>query len=730
MNTDFRGVFIQMCIKSGENLLSGFSTLHCIKNQAGKPIFAIYSYRTNRSLPMKKYGTLFLLFGFLSSFQSAHVFPSQNSPTGVQPLAYTELPLGAIQPKGWMLHQLQIMRDGTTGHLDEVHDKIKKDNGWLGGKGDGWEETPYWLDGAVPLAYLLKDKALQQKVLQYINWTIDHQRPSGYFGPITPDEREKQQEITADECQRGEDWWPKMVMLKVIQQYYTATNDARVIPFMSRFFKYQLASLKKCPIGKWTDWSASRGIDNAMMAQWLHGITKEPYLVELASLIESQSFDWNTWLTNRDWVINAAAYQNNDTWMRRHGVNVGMALKSPAITYQRTGDAKYLTGLKTGFHDLMTLHGLPMGIFSADEDLHGNDPTQGAELCAIVESMFSLEKIIAITGDISYMDALERMTYNALPTQTTDNYNEKQYFQMANQIQVSRGVFNFSLPFDREMNNVFGMRSGYTCCLANMHQGWTKFVQHLWYGTPTKGIAALEYAPCAITTKVGAAQTEVTIEESTSYPFEEIIQFSLSTKKEVAFPLQLRIPSWCVEAIIALNGQPLRKEKGGQIVTIDRTWKNKDKLTLELPMQPTVTTWGRNSRAVERGPLVYALKMGERWEKSTQKDEGDYFSIFPTTPWNYGLLEKNVNDPVQTLTVKKVKPVTPDFIWNQANAPIEIIADARKIPGWKLVGEVAAQPVTERSGIYKGAVSDTLEKITLIPYGCTKLRVVAFPVVR
>ena len=132
----------------------------------------------------------------------------------------------------------------------------------------------------------------------------------------------------------------------------------------------------------------------------------------------------------------------------------------------------------------MTLHGLPMGIYSGDEDLHGNDPTQGVELCAIVEAMYSLEKIIAITGDLQFMDALEKMTFNALPTQTTDDYNMKQYFQIANQVQVSRGVFDFSLPFDHGMTNVFGLRSGYTCCTANMHQGWTKFASHLWYSTP------------------------------------------------------------------------------------------------------------------------------------------------------------------------------------------------------------------------------------------------------
>src|SRR5678815_5272597 len=248
---------------------------------------------------------------------------------------------------------------------------------------------------------------------------------------------------------------------------------------------------------------------------------------------------------SRDWVINAAAYQNDSNWMSRHGVNVAMGLKDPIVEYQRIGNKEYLQHFKTGFHDLMTLHGMPYGMFSADEDLHGNDPTQGTELCAIVESMFSLEQVIGMTGDNKYGDALERMTFNALPTQTTDDYNNKQYFQVANQVQISRGVFNFSLPFDRGMNNVLGMRSGYTCCLANMHQGWTKFASHLWYGATGNGIAALHFSPSEVTGKLGKTNTAVTISETTDYPFGNTIQFKIAAGKNVAFPFNIRIPSWC-----------------------------------------------------------------------------------------------------------------------------------------------------------------------------------------
>ncbi|HVS91325.1 MAG TPA: beta-L-arabinofuranosidase domain-containing protein [Mucilaginibacter sp.] len=642
---------------------------------------------------------------------------------------YTDLPLGAIHPSGWLRDQLETMRDGTTGHLDEVYWKVKNDNGWLGGKGDGWEETPYWLDGAVPLAWLLDDATLKAKVLKYINWTIDHQRPSGYFGPITKGERDSSVVITTANPEKGEDWWPKMLMLKVMKQYYTASNDERAIKFLTKYFHYELEALKKCPVNHWSDWAQSRGTENVMVAQWLYEKTGDPKLLELSDELNRQCYAWSAWFGGRDWVMDAAAQQNDSDWMHRHGVNVGMALKDPALKYQRTGDSAYLNDLKLGFNDIMTLHGLPNGAFSADEDLHGNLPTQGSELCAIVEDMFSMEQDMSVSGDIRYMDALERITFNALPAQTTDNYNNKQYFQIPNQPVIERGVFDFSLPFGREMNNVLGMRSGYTCCLANMHQGWTKYAQHLWYKTHDNGLASLVYGPNKVTTTVGANNAAVSIDEVTDYPFGDEITFNISTPKQAKFDWKLRIPSWCTEGIVTLNGKELQRTKGGQFVTIGRTWKDKDKLVLKLPMQVSTSNWGRNSRTIERGPLVYALKLGERWVKATDAHEGDYFSVYSTQNWNYGLTHNIVADPEKNLQVS-VKPLNGKFIWNEAHAPIEITATGRQIPDWKLNAGVADQPVTDRDGEYRGAVSDTVHTITLIPYGFTKVRIVAFPVVR
>src|SRR5690606_36326965 len=148
---------------------------------------------------------------------------------------------------------------------------------------------------------------------------------------------------------------------------------------------------------------------------------------------------------------------------------------------------------------------------------------------------------------------------------------------------------------DREMNNVLGAKSGYTCCYVNMHQGWTKFAQHLWYGTRDKGLAALVYGPNTIRTHVGEQAHEITIKEDTEYPFGDTIKFTVGTKDSIAFPLKLRIPSWCDAPELTVNGEKIDLVFDKAILTLKRTWKNGDVVNLKLPMEVRVSEWAENS---------------------------------------------------------------------------------------------------------------------------------------
>ena len=638
---------------------------------------------------------------------------------------YAEIPLGQITPTNWLKQQSDILKNGSTGHLDEFHKKIQVDNGWLGGKGDDWEETPYWLDGALPLAYITKDPVLIQKVNKYVQWTLNTQRPSGFFGPYSKYETETGKPVEIGS--QGADWWPRMVMLKVLQQYYQATNDPKVIPFMQKYFAFQLKNLKENPLEKWTEWAKARGGDNLMIVYWLYNITKDPNLLTLGDLIYNQSFQWTDMLGKRDWAIAAAYNQTGEKWMERHAVNVGMGLKMPAIQFQVKNDPYFLNSLRTGFKDLMTLHGLPHGMFSGDEDIHGNDPVQGTELCATVEAMYSLEQIISISGETHYMDALERMTFNALPAQTTEDFYHRQYFGIANQVEVKKGIYNFSLPFSRKMNNVYGPFAGYTCCTANMHQGWPKYISHLWYATTDGGVAALVYGPNKLETKLPNG-VELTIDEQTQYPFEDQIKFIVQPSKPSDFPIEFRIPIWCKEAIIHVNGKEIKREKGGLIVRIKRTWNKNDQVDLFFPNEITTKNWAKNSRSIEKGALIYALKIKEEVTKQIHPQEGEYLEIMPKSDWNFGLLKTTIANPIPNTSFHTV-PFPKDFKWNSMSSPFEITTLGKKIPDWKTQDGVAHQPITTRTGVYEGSVNKESETIRLIPFGFTRLRVVAFPVV-
>ena len=636
---------------------------------------------------------------------------------------YIELPLGAIRAEGWMQEQLVRMKEGMTGHLDKVYEPVMgARNGWLGGDGDVWERGPYWIDGLLPLAYILNDEALKEKIKPWVEWTLASQKPDGYFGPDT--DRTPEPGLQRDNAR---DWWPKMVMLKVMQQYYSATEDTRVLDFFTKYFKYQLAELPKTPLGHWTFWGEQRGGDNLMMVYWLYNITGDKFLLDLGELIHQQTFNWTDIFLNQDHLSQQHSL---------HCVNLGQGFKEPVVYYQQNKDPKQIEAVESAVRQIHNTIGLPTGLWGGDELLRFGRPTAGSELCTAVEMMYSLEEILEITGGVQWADYLERVAYNALPTQITDDYSARQYFQQFNQVQVTREWREFSTPHE-DTDVVFGVLTGYPCCTSNLHQGWPKFVQNLWYATADNGIAALVYAPSNVKAKV-ANGIEVNIQEQTNYPFEETIRFNVSFAdkkvKQAFFPFHVRIPAWCEQPVLKVNGKPVQTDAcSGQIARVNREWKEGDVLTLELPMKVAVSRWYDNGAVVERGPLLYALKMDEKWVKKTMEPEkvreyGEwYYEVTSDTLWNYALSSRlfDPNKIQENFIVEKSDKIA-DYPWNVENAPITIKTKAKRLNNWTVVrGSVGPISYFTQQGNDMG---DEVETIELIPYGCTTLRVAEFPV--
>ncbi len=641
---------------------------------------------------------------------------SNRAPLAAKP--YTELPIGAIEPTGWLRGQLEIMASGMTGRLDELYPQVVGPrNGWLGGDGDGWERGPYWIDGLLPLAYILKDRALIEKVRPWVEWTLTHQTEDGYIGPV-PFEQPPTPEPGIQKSPRR-DWWPKMVMLKVLQQYYMATGDTRVVDVMTKYFRYQLRELPKTPLGHWSFWGNRRGGDNLLVVLWLYNITGDAFLLELAELIGEQTHPYTEIFLERGDIALHRYEQGADGASAFHCVNLAQGIKEPIVYYQLHPEDKHLRAVKKAFADIRKYHGQPHGLYGADEGMHGRVPTQGSEFCTCVEMMFSLEKMLEITGDVAFADHLEKLAYNTLPTQATDDYMARQYFQQANQVTCAMHVHNF---FDHTTDGVvFGLLTGYPCCTCNLHQGWPKFVGHLWMASADNGLAALVYGPSKVTAKVAQGQT-VTITEQTNYPFGESVRFTVAASDPVTFALHLRVPAWCHNAKITVNGRSFADTlEAGRIAKVERRWSDGDIVELTLPMMMRTERWHENSVSIERGPLVYALRIEESW---TLHDH--YREVQPASPWNYALLEEGLKDMDAAYKVVMGDAAAREP-WNLRNAPIAIRTKGVRLPHWQLYSGMAG-PIPWSP---QGKQDDwPVEDITLVPYGCSTLRISAFPTVR
>lgn len=618
------------------------------------------------------------------------------------PSPFVKLPIGSIVPKGWLRRQLELEADGMTGRLEEISPWCRfAESAWASpdGKGKaGWEELPYWLKGFGDLGYVLKSDKITQQARMWVDASLASQQPDGYFGPSA----------NKTSLEGHPDLWPHMVMLNVMQSFFEATQDPRVLPFMTRYLKW-LNSQPPEAFGRGY-WPKLRWGDTVESAYWLYNRTADPWLLDLARKIHQNMARWDSGVIN---------------W---HNVNIAQGFREPGVYFMQARDPKFLRVATSNYETVMERYGqFPGGGFAGDENCRPGfgDPRQGFETCGIVEFMHSFEMLVKVSGDPMWADRCEELAFNSFPAALTADWKALHYLTCANQVQLdeknkSPGVENSGAMFSYSPYEV------YRCCQHNVSHGWPYYAEELWLATPDGGLCASLYAANEVTAKVGDGAT-VTLSEDTSYPFGETVAFKVKTARPVKFRLYLRIPRWCSAASAEINGQSVAL--GARPLTyaaLERVWNNEDRLTLRLPMQVSARRWEKNQNAVSvnYGPLTFSLKIGERYTRYGGTDAWPEWAVYATAPWNYGLVLDD-NDPAKSFEIIRKPGGLADQPFTHETAPIELRAKARKIAGWQqdaqgLVGKLQPSPIKS---------DEPIESVTLIPMGAARLRITMFPVI-
>jgi hypothetical protein len=632
-------------------------------------------------------------------FPSASNVPPTTIVANRAPLMQTPfiaLPLGSVRPLGWLLKQCQLQRDGLTGYAETLYaDDLGTNSGWLGGTGESWERGPYYFKGLVDLAYTLDDPGLKQKAQKWMDWLLENQRADGYIGPAS-----------------NSDWWPRILATYALKDYYEATGDARVQPVLDKYFHYLLANLPLRPLN---DWARARAGDEMDVALWLYDRTGDTELLSLVRLLRRQAYDWPGIFTNDTFDLFGTDFQP------KHNVNIEEALKMPAVYDQLSREPGLPNAISLGLDHLMRENALSFGINSGTEFLGGDSSVQGVELCAIVEAMLSLETAVRITGDPLLADRLETISFNALPAALANHIKGIQYYTLANNVIAVYGGHGFDQDYAN--GTLPGPYSGYPCCRYNFHMGWPKFIENSWAATADGGLAIIAYGPTVVNALIGGAQVQVT--EDTGYPFEEQARLKISVSRSTTFPLVLRIPGWCAHPAITVNGRQQTGMRAGSFFRIHRTWCNGDSAVIQLPMPIQTLAGPSRAVAINRGPIVYSLRIGEKWTVRTPDPRHmgfDEFEIRATTPWNYAL-QLDPQNPAASLTFTNFGP-TPLDPFDRGQASVGLIAQARRLPEWTIGwrGTQAFEPP-----ISPVASDSPLETVTLTPFGSQHLRVSWFP---
>lgn len=637
------------------------------------------------------------LIGFCQSKYKIIPFPPYSK--------YTLLSPTAITTKGWLHQFLEYQKTGLTGHIENAGYPFNTGM-WTAeinnGKSDifwwPYEQSGYFVDGCLKAGYLLRDTFLIKKAKKQVNYVLNEHNADGRLGP--------------QDLKGRWNKWPYTGFLRSFMTEYTVNHDARIVNAM----------LKHYSTYKGEEFADELDLCNAEEMCWLYGVSGDKKMLQMAETAYA-TFKSDHRYRDRDGRdINFAS----DMVPNYHGVVYIEIVKIPAILYSYTGKKEYLDEALHGISQMEKYDMLVSGVPSSTEHLNGISETAGHETCNLSTIPYTYGYMLQITGNTLWADKIEKAVFNAGIGAITKDFRSEQYFSAPNQF-IATMTSNHLGYNNARMAFLPGHDT--ECCTGNVNRFMPYYIDLMWLATKDDGIAAALFGPGEIEAKVGAAGKTVKITETTKYPFEEKIDFTISTRGAVKFPFQLRIPAWCKAPSISINGKKLAADiKPGEFYTINRNFNNGDHIELSLPMHVAITNWPHDGVAVERGPIVYSYPIPAKvdtvknYQKSTAAFPGTEYR--PAGTWNYSLLVKNAGD------VQVIKNSSYGYPWSAKIAPVILKVPAEKLTNWKLHSAKDSKGETVLQTSAFPANRDSTGKkqyIDLVPYGSTFLRVTVFP---
>ena len=637
---------------------------------------------------------------------------------------FQELQFGRVRPQGWLKRELQKQAENLTlpqsdfcfpfdrrywASNERGQDQESRNGGtfWY-----PWEQMGYWTDGAYRCAKLTGNAHLQRRAMEPISYTLQNPVDGWYLGPHKLHDLPVNQDPSR---------WPQAVFFRAMAAAAEGENSTEILNAMSHhYLQDNQCDYQHGPFGP-------RDQVNLESILWCYAHSGDQRLLEKAENIWSGI------------PVDEVDELTADQPSKMHGVTFAERSRLGALMFTYTGDARQLDTSVAAMQRVFKYHMLPDGTPSTTEGLKGTTSLDGHETCDIVEFNLAWGSLLMATGNGQYADRIERALFNAGMGAVRKDWTGVQYISCPNQLHIARN--SCQVGHVGTAAALYGPNSDHrpkykfitACCAGNINRMLPTYAQRTWMRTAGAGLAAVLYAPCSVSARAGENLQPVEILEESAYPFSDQIHFQFRSASPVKFPLHLRIPSWCETPRLSINDrhQALPPLQGGFAV-LDRVHTPGDVITLELPMNTRIGHSSDGGVYIERGPLTYSLQPKEQWTPIEMPEfeitSADYFPMWAASaasPWNYAL---DLNDSDLLAAKVRVHSRTAGSDpW--ADPPVTLEVPVRKVQEWNLVHAKGADakwfmtpPIPEAP-----VLSESPERISLVPLGCTQLRLTVFP---